>query len=144
MGITVTQTLLLLLTAAGFLISLYFTGVYYGYLKSNVWWIPAFCRMEQHSCQSILQTPEARVFGVPNFVLGLLFYGALVIVILGDSGGFLFDIVVATALFTVILAGYLVYALRVRLKIDCILCYTAHGINTLIAVILIIKKYDIL
>ncbi len=138
------ESLLLLLTATGFLISLYFTGVYYGYLKSDIWWIPAFCRMDQHSCQSILQTSEARIFGIPNFVLGLLFYCALFIVIIGNSNGFLFDIILAAALFTVILAVSLVYALRIRLKTDCVLCYTAHGINTLIAIILIIKKINIM
>ncbi len=137
------QALLILLATAGFLISLYFTGVYYGYLRSDVWWIPVFCRMEQQSCVSILQTPEARIFGVPNFVLGLLFYGLLVITILGNYGGFILDLLIATAIFTVILAIYLTYTLRVRLRTDCVLCYTAHGINTLIALILIIIKYEI-
>jgi len=138
------QALLILLAAAGFLISLYFTGVYYGYLKSSVWWIPSFCRMDQNSCISILQTPEARIFGVPNFLLGLFFYGGLVIVVLGNVDGFAFDILTATALFTVVLALYLVYALRVLIKVDCILCYTAHGINTVIAFILILLRYEII
>ncbi len=138
------QTLLILLALTGFFISLYFTGVYYNYLRSDVWWVPVFCRMKQQTCQSIVQTPEARIFGVPNFVLGLLFYILLTVTVLGDIGGFLFDILIATAIFTVVLAGYLVYALRVRLKTDCVLCYTAHGINTLIAVILIALKYDIM
>lgn len=137
------QTLLILLALTGFFISLYFTGVYYNYLKSDVWWVPVFCRMKQQTCQSVVQTPEARIFGVPNFVLGLLFYIVLIVTVLGDIGGFLFDILIATAIFTVVLAGYLVYALRVRLQTDCVLCYTAHGINTLIALMLIVLKYDI-
>lgn len=100
--------------------------------------------MEQGACLSILQTPEARIFGLPNFVLGLMFYILLVVATLGDLGGFLFDIVLAIALFTVLLALYLIYALRVRLQTDCVLCYTAHGINTAIALILLNIKYDIL
>jgi uncharacterized membrane protein len=139
----VEQVLLIVLASAGFLISLYFTGVYYGYLKSDVWWIPVFCRMEHDSCASIVQTPEARIFGVPNFVLGLVFYSVLVVTILGDIGGFLFDLLTATALLTVVLAVYLIYALRIRLKTDCVLCYSAHGINILIAMILIALKYEI-
>lgn len=139
----VEQILLIVLASAGFLISLYFTGVYYGYLRSDVWWIPKFCRMEQGSCISILRTPEARIFGVPNFVLGLVFYGALFFAVLGGRHGFLFDLLIATAIFTVILAVYLIYALRVRLKTDCVLCYAAHGINTIIALMLIVMKYEI-
>jgi uncharacterized membrane protein len=139
----VEQVLLIVLAPAGFLISLYFTGVYYGYLKSDVWWIPVFCRMEHDSCANILQTPEARIFGIPNFVLGLVFYSVLVVTILGDIGGFLLDLLTATALFTVVLAAYLIYALRIRLKTDCVLCYAAHGINILIAMILIALKYEI-
>lgn len=138
------QLLLIVLATAGFFISLYFTGVYYGYLKSNVWWIPAFCRMEQQTCMSILKTPEARIFGLPNFVPGLGFYLLLIVVVIGDGDGFLFDIVLALAIFTVLLAVYLIYALRVRLQTDCILCYTAHGINTAIALILIGMKYEVL
>ncbi len=138
------QSLLVLLALTGFLISLYFTGVYYNYLRSDVWWVPVFCRMKEQTCRSIVQTPEARIFGVPNFALGLLFYILLIVSVLGNIGGFLLDILIATAIFTVVLAVYLIYALRVRLKTDCVLCYAAHGINTLIAFILIELKYDII
>ncbi len=138
------QALLILLAVIGLLISLYFTGVYYNYLKSDVWWVPVFCRMKQQTCQSILETPEARVFGMPNFVLGLIFYIVLIAAVLGNVSGFLFDILLTTAVFTVALAAYLIYALRVRLKTNCILCYTVHGINTLIAILLIVSRYTTL
>lgn len=138
------QALLILLAVIGLLISLYFTGVYYNYLKSDVWWVPVFCRMKQQTCRSILETPEARVFGMPNFVLGLIFYIVLIAAVLGNVSGFLFDILLTTAVFTVALAAYLIYALRVRLKTNCILCYTTHGINTLIAILLIVSRYTTL
>lgn len=138
------QFVLLVLALAGILISVYFTGVYYGLLKSNVWWMPAVCQMDEKSCQSIIQTPEARVFGVPNFVLGLVFYILVILTTIGNFEGFLFELVLAGALFTVILAVYLVYSLRVKLKTDCVLCYTAHVINTLIAIILSFIHYEII
>jgi uncharacterized membrane protein len=140
-GRTVLQALLILLAVIGLLISLYFAGVYYNYLRSDIWWVPVFCRMKQQTCQSIVKTPEARVFGIPNFVLGSIFYTVLIAAVIGNISGFLFDILLTTAIFTVTLAVYLIYALRVRLKTDCPLCYIAHTINIIIAILLIVSKY---
>ncbi len=132
--------ILILLSTAGFLVSAYFTGVYYGRLRSNVWWIPSMCRMDRSTCSTILKTPEARIFGIPNFVLGMVFY--LLMIIMGtyrsfSSFDFLFDLSLSISLFTVVLSVSLIYSLLFKLKTNCILCYTAHAINFCIAVVLL-------
>jgi uncharacterized membrane protein len=134
---------IILSAIAGFLISFYFSGVYYGFLKSNTWWIPAVCRMNKNTCEKIIETPEASVFGLPNFVLGMIFYVIIIVTIVGDVQGFLFDIALAIALFTVLLAVYLIYALWFVVRMHCPLCYIAHGLNTVIAILFVSLRYDI-
>ena len=68
---------LLLLSAAGFVIATYFTSVAYRWIRADEKWIPAFCRMEEQTCASIVFTSQARVFGLPNSVFGIVFYTAL-------------------------------------------------------------------
>src|SRR5512140_1877239 len=62
----------------GFLISLLFTLVYYGKMRADAPSLPRLCRLEDAQCQSLIRRPEARLFGVPNFVVGLCFYLALI------------------------------------------------------------------
>jgi uncharacterized membrane protein len=143
----VTTAILILLAFAGFLVSLYFTGIYYNILRSDIWWIPRVCRIEESTCLSILKTPEARIFGLPNFVLGLIFYLLIIAAAVTETFGasdFLFDLILSIALFTVVLAVYLIYSLTVKLKTPCVLCYTAHAINSGIALLLVLIKYNIL
>ncbi|MCE2543354.1 MAG: hypothetical protein J4F30_07965 [Acidobacteria bacterium] len=65
------------LAVVGLGISTYFTGVAYRWIRPDTRWIPAFCRMGERTCASIVFTPRARVFGLPNSVLGQVFYVAL-------------------------------------------------------------------
>ena len=81
---------------------------------------------------------RVRIFGVPNSVVGQLFYLALATA--GLTGGL--DQSVARLLLTgvsgvaVLLGAYLTYALLVVLRVHCILCYTSHAINlTLLALL---------
>jgi uncharacterized membrane protein len=95
----------------------------------------------------IIDTPEAHVFGLPNFVLGLVFYSLIIAAAATDSvkpPDFLFDLIVSIAIFTVLFAVYLIHSLTVKLKTKCVLCYIAHIINTGIAIILLLIKFDVL
>lgn len=135
-----------LLALIGFLISFYFTMVYYRKIPSNYPLVPLFCRMDEQTCQTVLSTPEARVFGIPNFVLGLFYY--LLLVFLAFLGGLNhtfvgFDILFWLSVFTVLLGVYLSYALVFKIKIRCVLCFVSHGINLLIAILLSLTKYSV-
>ena len=131
--------LLLALCTVGFLVASYFTGVACHWLKPDTHWIPPFCRMGEDTCASIVFAPQARIFGVPNSVVGQLFYFALATAIL--TGGL--DQSVARLLLTavssvaVLLGAYLTYALLVVLRVHCILCYTSHAINVMLLALLV-------
>jgi uncharacterized membrane protein len=128
---------------AGLGIAAYFSLVYYQIIEAESKWIPSFCRMENGACTRILDTPEAKLLGVPNSVLGMLYYGAILFVPI-DSFEVLF---LVASIFSVGLGMYLVHALVYRLKTHCPLCYTAHGINLVIANLFIVrtmKLYSIL
>lgn len=72
------EWLIIALALAGFIISCYFTFAYYGRVK-NARWIPAIlCAREGSSCVTVVQTPYARVFGVPNSLLGIIYYVPLI------------------------------------------------------------------
>ncbi len=129
------------LAVVGLGISTYFTGVAYRWMRPDTRWIPAFCRMGERTCASIVFTPRARVFGLPNSVLGQLFYLAL---LAGLPLGLLdrpalFLLYLGASLATVALAVFLTYSLLFITRVPCVLCFTSHGINTVILLLLILR-----
>ncbi len=132
--------LIIVLTALGFLISSYFTAVAYRWIQPDANWIPSFCRMGEQTCASIVFTPRARVFGLPNSLLGQVFYVALIGAVAGD---FLFTkplvyLFLLASLVTVFLGMYLSYSLLFLTRVPCKLCFTSHGINLVIFILLVI------
>ncbi len=134
-------SLLLSLSVVGLLISTYFTAVAYRWVRPDVRWVPSFCRMDEHTCASIVFTPQARVFLLPNSVLGQLYYvGIFFGVVFGWIGGQApppGSYVAASAL-TVCLGLYLGYALLFINRVACPLCFASHGINLTIFLILVV------
>ena len=131
-----------LLAAVGIAISTYFTAVAYRWVRPDTRWIPAFCRMGEKTCASIVFTPRARVFGLPNSVLGQAFYLAL---LAGLPLGLLdrpplAALYLGASLLTVGLAVYLSYSLLFITRVPCVLCFTSHGINTVIFLLLILRQ----
>ncbi len=127
------------LAALGLLISSYFTAIAYRWVKPDANWIPSFCRMGEQTCASIVFTPRARVFGLPNSLLGQVFYVALMVAVVGD---FLFTeplvyVYLLASLVTVFLGMYLTYSLLFITRVACKLCFTSHGINLVIFVLLV-------
>ncbi|HSB10552.1 MAG TPA: vitamin K epoxide reductase family protein [Blastocatellia bacterium] len=127
----------IVLAAIGWYIASYFTLVYYGLVAANTSLMPRVCRLEEQTCQTVLNTRYARVFGVPNSLLGLLYY-SIVIVILscGWEGGPLGAVLIAVAWFTVALGFVLVYSLLFVIRIPCPLCLAGHTINLALAILL--------
>ncbi|MBZ5563492.1 MAG: hypothetical protein LAP13_13860 [Acidobacteriia bacterium] len=143
--------LIIVLSLAGLADALYFTFAYYGRIKKARWIPEILCAREGSNCVMVVQTPYARVFGVPNSLLGIVYYLVLIAwatkwrsntpswyihfayIVISPA---YFLLVLASAV-TVLLGFYLVYALRRKLHIHCPLCYTAHAINTALFVLLI-------
>ena len=135
---------ILLLSAISFLIATYFTAVAYHWIDPEAAWIPSFCRMGERTCSSIVFTPRARVLGLPNSVLGQIFYLALMAGIMGD---FIFSLplfyfYLAGSLLTVVLGVYLTYSLLFLTRVPCKLCFTSHGINLVIFILLLMSGWQ--
>jgi len=146
------RALVVLLSLAGLADALYFTLAYYGRVKKARWVPQILCAREGSSCVTVLQTPYARVFGVPNSLLGIIYYVLLIVWGLGSSWpdfwfvGWnrslvdfsFFDFLILASIITMGLGFYLIYALRRKLHVDCPLCYTAHAINAALLVLLVL------
>ena len=114
--------MLLGLATVGAALSLYFTLAYYGWIEAHA--LPAaFCRREERSCLTVLQTPYARLFGVPNSLLALFFYvlvgSVAALALTGPLPGWLWRVTFAGSLVTVLLAPYLIWALITQLRTWC-------------------------
>ena len=126
------------LSLIGFLISSYFTAVSYRWIRPDEKWIPAFCRLGERTCATIVFTPRARVFGLPNSVLGQVFYAALVIgALTGRFEGGPLTLYLLASLVTVTLGAYLTYSLLFLTRVPCKLCFTSHFINLVIFIMLL-------
>ena len=129
------RALIVLLSLGGLADALYFAFAYYGRIKKARWVPEILCAREGSSCVRVVQTPHARVFGVPNSLLGILYYLAVAgWALFGRIPGarWLNWTLMAASAVTVALGFYLIYALRRILHTDCPLCYTAHAINAAI------------
>lgn len=116
----------------------YFTLVYYGRMPADSHLIPKTCRMEQGACRTVLNSEYARVFRVPNSLLGLVYYAftivAAVMLICGDRGLLAYAFV--ASLVSVAFSAYLAVALVSRVRLPCPLCFLAHGVNLALLVLL--------
>lgn len=125
------------LSAIGLYIAAYFTLVYYGLISANTRLMPSVCRLEERTCQTVLGTRYARVFGVPNSLLGVLYYlTVMAILLMGWTVAPITGALIAVAWFTVLLGLYLAYSLFFIIRIPCPLCLTGHAINLALAVLL--------
>ncbi len=122
------STAVIFLSILGAWISLYFTGVTYHWFQPNVFWIPQVCRLEEKTCLLVLETPRAKLFGVPNsvFGMGLFLYLIFDQFFFSDIPG-LFFLGLA-----VLRSIYLAHSLMFVTKVPCVLCFTSHGINLLL------------
>ena len=101
--------------------------------------------MGEKTCATIVFTPRARVFGVPNSVLAQLFYPFIAA---GTLEGFLFTFPIfhfslLASLVTVLLGLFLTYSLLFLTRVPCVLCFTSHGINAVIFVLLLLEKNSV-
>ena len=145
------STLVIALSLVGLWDALYFTLAYYGRVR-NARWVPEIlCAREGSSCVTVVKTQYARVFHWPNSLFGLIYYAVLIAWIAVPSGwlaaadahlpafSYLLKVgMTAASTLTVILGGYLIYALRAKLHTHCVLCYLGHAINTILLVLVIL------
>lgn len=133
------------MAVVGLYISIYFTLLTYGVVSPRVPLVPKICRLDESSCDTVVHTPAARlVGGIPNAVLGLGFYGLVLVGVVGGwaSPGWLAGLLVAAAL--AIASGvYLVVQLYRVMRVSCPLCVVAHVVNLLLAVTLGLRLVEL-
>ena len=122
-----------LLAGVGLVVATYFTAIAYNWIRPDTRWVPSFCRMGEQTCALVVFAPAARVFGVPNSLLGQVFYvGLLAATLAGWLEGTVLRVFLGISGVTVGLGLYLSYQLLVVLRIACPLCFTAHGVNLML------------
>ncbi len=130
-----------LLSVVGLVISAYFASIHHNMAPFINRSFSRFCRIPSSACTTLLATRESRLFGVPNFDLGLLFYLSLVIsAILPEIWHQLHSMLLFGSIVTVMAGFYLSYVLVFRLHIRCTLCFTCHAVNLLIFLLLLIDR----
>ena len=121
--------LIFTLSFIGLWISIYFTGVFYKWFKPDQFWIPKVCQLKEESCMTVLDTPRAKLFGIPNSAFGVGMYAYL---ILNLFIPFPWMIALVFLFFAVLRSIYLAYSLIFVTKIPCPLCFTSHVINLIL------------
>ena len=145
----VLRVLISILSFAGLLNTLYFTLAYYGRVRKARWVPKVLCAREDSNCVAVVRTIYARVFGLPNSLLGIAYCTVLIGWVLAGGGqaspiagtavwlyGVGWILVVASGV-AVVLGLYLIHALWRILRVHCPLCYAAHAINLALMVLLI-------
>lgn len=127
----------LVLAFIGLMVSLYFTLAYYGRVRSDKM-IPAVTT--GGTCRSILDTPYARVLGLPNSVFGLAYYIAVIVAascrLVRDEWIGL-TLLAVVSVFAAVFSVYLAWALLFRVRVLCPLCVLAQVVNIALAILII-------
>jgi uncharacterized membrane protein len=124
---------LLLAAGSGFAIAAYFTLVFFRLLPPDARFIPAFCRMRSDTCRLVLRHRDGSLFGLPNSVLGMIYYLPLLYIGIKGPVEPLTQKMMLVSWLTVAVGLYLTYSLLARLKVVCPLCLASHLLNLVIA-----------
>lgn len=132
---------LLALAATGAYVALYFVLVTYRVVPPSVRWVPPVCRMDEGTCARVVWTREARLLGLPNSVYGLAWYAvvlaaAVAWIATGDLPAK--PLLLAGSVASVAMSAVLLWALLVRLRTRCPLCFVGQAANALILAVLLI------
>jgi uncharacterized membrane protein len=128
------------LAVVGLAISSYFTAVAYRWVAPDATWLPPVCRMGEKTCATVVDTPRARVFGVPNSVLGQLWYLALIVATpLGTTFALpWWWLFLAASAATVALGAFLTYSLLYVTRVPCTLCFGSHALNLALFLLIVL------
>lgn len=126
------------LAMAGLISSIYFALAHYGRIKTGDM-IPTVAG--EGICVSILDTPYARVLGLPNSVFGITYY-----LLITFSAGYrllfgewlLLNVLIVVAVLAALFSLFLAWSLIFRIRVFCPVCFLSHAVNLALAVILLL------
>jgi uncharacterized membrane protein len=89
---------------------------------------------------SVVQRPAARLYGgVPNALIGCIYYPALAIAVWFGHGQIVSLIVLIIAAFAAVTSAVLAYSLLFITKRPCPYCWAAHAVNWTLVTILFLQ-----
>ncbi|MEJ5296770.1 MAG: vitamin K epoxide reductase family protein [Armatimonadota bacterium] len=112
-----------------------FTAMIYGWLALDSPLLTRVCRVDSGDCHKVINSPRARLFGVPNSVLGVVWYllaASFAATALVTGSLPLPAALLALSTLTVVVGIYLIWSLRFRLQVHCWFCYLGHATNFII------------
>jgi uncharacterized membrane protein len=90
---------------------------------------------------SVVQLPAARLYGgVPNALLGALYYPALVLAVWFGHGRIVSFIVLSIVAFAALTSAVLAYSLLFVTKRPCPYCWTGHAVNWALLVTILLPE----
>ena len=99
---------------------------------------PSICRREAGGCVVLFRSPNASIFGVPNSLLGLLFYAMLITGLWFElPAGILFSAATLALIASVRLGASLL-----RQRLECRICWTGHFSNALVWMVLGVRYWS--
>ena len=86
---------------------------------------------------SVVQSPRAKLMaGVPNSVIGLFYYPAVLAVSWLAHARVLFILALAASMLAAVVSMFLAYSLMYVTKRSCPYCFTAHAVNLALVIAL--------
>ncbi|HVN68665.1 MAG TPA: vitamin K epoxide reductase family protein [Candidatus Binatia bacterium] len=78
---------------------------------------------------SVVQTPRARLYGVPNALLGAIYYPSVALAVWLARGPRESAVLLAAVLFAALTSAALGYSLLFVTRRPCPYCWTSHAVN---------------
>jgi uncharacterized membrane protein len=78
---------------------------------------------------SVVKTPRAHLFGVPNSLLGTLYYPAVAVAVWMLHGGAAAIVLLAAVLVAAATSAFLAYSLIAITRRECPYCWISHIVN---------------
>ena len=136
--------LIVVLALVGMADSGYLTLLHLRIIKSEPAAAAEFCKFVDGGCETVEQTSEATVLGIPTAVLGVAYFT----IVLGATmlrlrtGNWPYVALLET-LFSIglLFSGYLVFVLLFVFNLPCPFCLAAHSANALIVVLYAISRW---
>jgi uncharacterized membrane protein len=78
---------------------------------------------------SVVKTPRSHLFGVPNSLIGTLYYPAVAVAVWVVHGSLAAIVLLVAELGAAATSLYLAYSLLYVTRRECPYCWTSHGVN---------------
>lgn len=90
---------------------------------------------------SVVLTPRARLVGVPNALLGVLFYLGLAVAVPFLHYPLVHAVALAASVVAAAASVVLAYSLLFVTRMPCVFCWTSHVINWIVLAVLALHRF---